>query len=593
VVFALGAAAIWVLRRRVFPEGLPRLNWRRVRRRYSRPFPLAFAILAGLAILGGALYGPSNYDALSYRVPRMLHWLAAGQWHWVHTDFARLNTRACGVEWLSVPLIVFSRSDRLLFLISAISLLLLPGLFFSLFTRLGMRRRVSWYWMWLLPAGYCYLLQAGSIANDLFGAVFSIAAVDFALRARQSRKLSDLWLSALAAALLTGSKASNLPLLLPWLIALLPSLNLLRRRLVPTLGVALVAVLSSVLPVLVMNAKFSGDWTGTKVEHANSLEGTSPLRVVNNAVVMTLQNLVPPVFPFTDKWNRAVERVQPAAWRARMEELFEPHSAHWCLPEMQVEEAAGLGFGVSLLLLISLAASFAHKAGRNPVRQTSDRLLGWAIVASTWISLLVFTAKTGMSGPVRHAAPYYPLLIPVLLMAGSQARLVRARWWRLAALGSFGLAGFVLVLSPARPLWPALTVCRALGFDRSTHGLGLRAWTVYSVYRQRTDAFQPVRALLPAQANPLGLITSDDPETSLWFPFGSRQIMHVCRGDSPAQTRKRGIGYVLVSVSELTQQHGTTVDAWLRAYDAEVLNRLTLRLRAGAEASDWVLAKLR
>ena len=55
---------------------------------------------------------------------------------------------------------------------------------FSVFTRLGVRRRVAWSWMWLVPTGYCFLLQAGSIGNDLFGAPFALAAVDFALRAK-------------------------------------------------------------------------------------------------------------------------------------------------------------------------------------------------------------------------------------------------------------------------------------------------------------------------------------------------------------------------------------------------------------------------
>ena len=43
--------------------------------------------------------------------------------------------------------------------------------------------RAAWHWMWLMPTGYCFLLQAGSIGNDLFGAVFALAALDFALRA--------------------------------------------------------------------------------------------------------------------------------------------------------------------------------------------------------------------------------------------------------------------------------------------------------------------------------------------------------------------------------------------------------------------------
>ena len=66
-------------------------------RRFRKPFPLAFLILAVMAFLGGALYAPTNYDALSYRLPRVLHWLAENQWHWIHTIFPRLNQRCCSI----------------------------------------------------------------------------------------------------------------------------------------------------------------------------------------------------------------------------------------------------------------------------------------------------------------------------------------------------------------------------------------------------------------------------------------------------------------------------------------------------------------
>ena len=52
---------------------------------------------------------------------------------------------------------------------------LLPGLVFSVFRRVGVHARAAWHWMWLLPTGYCYLLQAGSVANDMFSAHFIAA----------------------------------------------------------------------------------------------------------------------------------------------------------------------------------------------------------------------------------------------------------------------------------------------------------------------------------------------------------------------------------------------------------------------------------
>src|SRR6266480_5288150 len=104
--------------------------WQKPRRRFARPLPLMFLILAAMAFVGGAIYAPSNYDALAYRIPRVLHWLAAGQWHWIHTTFPRLNNRSCGIEWVSAPFIALFKTERFLFVINFCSLLRLPGLIF-------------------------------------------------------------------------------------------------------------------------------------------------------------------------------------------------------------------------------------------------------------------------------------------------------------------------------------------------------------------------------------------------------------------------------------------------------------------------------
>src|SRR6266403_3286298 len=223
IFFATAALLLWLGRGRLHLSFSSRgAGWAKFRRRFRRPLPLAFALLSLLVLLGGILYPPTNHTALTYRLPRVLQWLAHGHWFWIHTLNYRMNDRACGIEWLSAPLLLFTKSDRGLFLLNFIPFLLLPGLVFSLFTRLGVRPRVSWQWMWLLPTGYTFLLQAGSTGNDTFPTVYALAALDFACRARTSRRISDLFHSLLAAALLTGAKASNLPLLLPWALIFVP-----------------------------------------------------------------------------------------------------------------------------------------------------------------------------------------------------------------------------------------------------------------------------------------------------------------------------------------------------------------------------------
>src|SRR3954469_11332538 len=98
------------------------------RARFRRALPLSFVIFSALIFIGGVLYAPNNHTALTYRIPRVLKWLFENGWYWVHTPNPRINDRACGIEWLSAPLLLLTRSDRALFLLNFIPFLLLPGL---------------------------------------------------------------------------------------------------------------------------------------------------------------------------------------------------------------------------------------------------------------------------------------------------------------------------------------------------------------------------------------------------------------------------------------------------------------------------------
>ena len=91
IALLFGFAALFVWRKKTSENFPPRVRWPKLRRRFRRPFPAIFLLAAILIFLGGALYAPSNYDALTYRLPRMLNWLAAGQWFWIPTINDRLN----------------------------------------------------------------------------------------------------------------------------------------------------------------------------------------------------------------------------------------------------------------------------------------------------------------------------------------------------------------------------------------------------------------------------------------------------------------------------------------------------------------------
>jgi hypothetical protein len=595
------ALAIWIVTlfavKKLFVSSTPSaasgaLCFRKFAHRFKKPLPLAFLVLSVMAFAGGALYAPSNYDGLAYRLPRVLHWLAAGQWQWVHTNFPRLNNRACGMEWVSAPLISLFRTDRLLFLINIISFLFLPGLAFSVLARLGVRRWVAWYWMWIAPTGYCFLLQAGSISNDAFAAPFALAAIDFALRARISKRPAELFWSILAAAMLTSSKTSNLPLLLPWGIAILPSLKLLLQRPIATAIVSLIAVFASFLPTAVLNAHFSGDWSGTALE-ADKPHGDLVFRSAANIALVGIVNVTPPVFPEAGRWNSFVQKKLPPNLNVRLHEtLIEPEAAEFKAQEMQIEENAALGFGVTVLLLISVASAVAHRRKFFSLSfYPAESLCRTCIIITPWISTFALLTQSEIYAIGRILAPFYILLLPLLLLPSGHELLVKKVWWRCAVFVVFVMAALLLIISPARPLFPVRTVLSNIESHHSDSKLLARVKEVYSVYRDRNHAFAPALDALPPRLKILGLVTYDDPETSLWQPYGSRRIIHVCPSDSAADLKAEGVEYILAKPSLFgTQFPG--FDDWLAGVNARLVQKIQLNLRADNGVNDWYLVKL-
>jgi hypothetical protein len=581
VVLAVWCLALFLWRKKTSPQILPQIRWQKIYRRFHKPFPLAFLILAAMAFLGGAIYPPNNYDALAYRLPRILHWLSAGHWHWIHTTFERVNTRGCGIEWVSAPIIALAKTDRWLFLLNTAAFLLLPGLAFSFWTRLGVRRRVAWRWMWLFASAYGFLLQSGSLGNDLFGAVFVLAAMHFALRARETQSPRDFFSAIVAAGMMTACKLSNIALLLPWGIALLPSLKLLFRWPARLAAVCALAVTASFLPTAVANYRHYNDWTGLAAEEPGMVKAPV-FKTCANAAQALLQNFVPPVFPLADKWDRLMDQKLPAKLIARVDQTMEAEKCRFYVEQMQIEENAGLGFGLSVLLVASIAAAALSR------RKISGGGSWWlaAVRWSPFVCLLALFAQSNLFPVARVLSPYYALLLAPLLGCAGHEQVIRKKWWRAAAFGVFLLAAAPLILSPARPLFPVQTVLAKLRHPPE------RVATVYSVYGARNDAFAPARAALPPGLKVLGLVTYDDPETSLWRPFGSRRIVHVCPADTAAELKVAGVEFILVKPDLFQIWFHRSFDDWLKNVKGEIVQSIPLHLRAGMESGDWQLVRL-
>ena len=549
--------------------------------RFRARIPFLFLLLTTLIFLGGALYPPSNYDGLCYRTPRVLEWLSQGEWHWIHTSDYRMNNRGCGYEWLTAPLLLFTHSDRGLFLLNFASFLLLPGLVFSVFTRLGVACRTAWYWMWLLPSGYSFVLQAGSIANDCLGAVYILAAIDFALRARSSGKIGEVWLSILALALLTGGKSGNLPLALPWAIAIFPVLRLLAVNLVGSLGVLLLSVIISCIPISVANLIYCGDWTGLVLE-AKGIEMHHPISgLFGNFIALFCNNFVPPIFPWANWWNEHFLSWLPRGLAQSFQANFE--SGFCNVGELPIEEIAGLGFGVFVLLTISFCSAWR----RDKASVRADNKASW-FFWSGLVSIIVLSMKSGMMQFARIIAAYYVVLIPFFLAQSGQERVVRKKWFKTAAQWVIVSSMVVVIFTPARPLWPTSWVGELGRLLPNNHELS-RAQLVYKTYAARPDLLAQFRESVPAEIKMIGFIGgAADPATSLWRPFGGCRVVEVLPGESPDQVRKQKLCYIVIHNDILNEP----LNSWLRRFNAEVVLTQEVVLTVHSGSQHWCLVRL-
>jgi hypothetical protein len=511
-------------------------SWRRPRwRRFRRPMPAGFLVLSAVAFLGGALYSPINYDTLWYRLPRVLHWLGEGRWHWIHTHELRFNVIATGMEWLWAPLVAWSHSDRLIFLPNFVAFLLLPGTVFSLFTRLGVRPRVAWWWMWLLPAGWVLAMQAGSAANDAYAAVYALLMVDFALRARTSGRVTEWWWALLAMALLTNTKQSNMPLGLLWLVAALPGTGMALRRPLGTLTVTAVGLMVSVIPVVAQNLGHTGNWMGWSRAEQTWVPQYPWAAVGANAVLVSVHNLLPPFFPFSSRWNALA-----TVFGARFDPYLRGFEFFGQIPKVFDEASAGLGPG---LILLAAAAWFLRPKGENNGDRGAPAWLKWSMAAL----MLLFLAKMGCRQPARYLAAYYPFLLVLFVAGGVPARIVRQRWWQLVALATVASSVLLLAVSKQRPVLPSPGINGWLAAHAPVGGGFFARWQAKQEGNLALgDRFAPFQPWLK-DTRVVGYAANTIGELKLWEPYGTRRVVHVLNTDAAATLRAQGIRWVVVN----------------------------------------------
>ena len=247
-------------------------------------------------------------------------------------------------------------------------------------------------------------------------------------------------------------------------------------------------------------------------------------------------------------------------------------------------------FGLCTLLVLVVLARKIRTGKIWPHRLFRPEIL---VPLAAWAGVGLFMVQVGAAGSARYLLPFYPLLVAPVLAGAGAGDLFRRRLWRGVGLSVFAVAAGLLILSAPRPLWPAKTVLHSLAAEHADSYFLKRAWNVYDAYSARADGLAPVIAALPPEANPLGYMAFDEPETGLWRPFGSRRIEHFTHDDLPADLRARGIKFALVSEDFLTQHCQMKLADWLVRMNAEPLQHFEFKLLARQEPHGWLLVRFR
>jgi hypothetical protein len=564
-----------------------RMRWRLPRARFYKWLPLSFLLLACLALIGGVVHPPNNYDALSYRLPRLLRWLAAGKWHWIVTYDQRMNYMGANAEWLDAPLMVLTQSDRLLFVVNFIPFLFLPSLVFSVYRMLGVAGRVAYYWMWVLPAGYCFALQAASLGNDSISGILILASVYFALLSRKRNQIICVALGIIALALATGIKASNLPLGLPCVLALAPSYQFLFKRKLAALSIVAVSILISFAPIAILNYFHTGSWIGAAETHDKLRAGTPLAGFIGNSLHLGAQMAQPPILPHAQFLSTKIPLVLPKRILAMVHANYADF--HPSLKELPQEEGAGLGLGISLLVLVIVIGMMTH---RNRSRSSQSRRFGPLIVTAVWLAFFVYMCKVASSGTARLLAPYYPLMLPAFLFHSVNDYLTRQRWWQILVGGCVAGTLIAVLLTPSRPLFPSQRLFAALKKKSELQPSLSRATDVYTVYAQRNDVLGVLRDCLPSDVREVGFLgEQDDSDYSMFRPWGSRQV-DLLTGTASWQKETEGLSWIVGKSRLLPERYGKSLDQISAEAGGRVIKRQFIVLKITQGPEEWFVMRL-
>jgi hypothetical protein len=560
-------------------------------RRFRRPLPLIYLVIIGLSLFAAVINNhPWSFDATTYRLPRTLYWWTAHHWYWIGTIDRRLDFSSTGFEWQMLPVMELTRGDRLLFLLSWLPILMMPGLVFLAFRALGVNGRSARRWMWLLPAGLCYSLQCSGLQNDGYSVNYVLSAIIFAGIAFKSGRSASFWLALLAISLLTGAKLSNVPLLLPLGLILLPALGRVKLTAWQILPMLAVLVICSFLPVAFECWKHTGDWTGDPGDQWK-VRPTNPAgAILANLAEMTSDTLQLPLVPGSKHVDQLLIPLNHTRFMLWLEHSHLSFSG-FHFGEMAYEGNMGVGCSVGLYTIFLLAGCWFVKGRSQALDVVATLPLAWRLAPwAGWISFLVLLAKLGSATTPRNGATFYPLLFISLLLLPKVATFERKKITGVAAGLGASMAVIVILLTPARPAIPVERIAQWFPWP-----VLKAAAAKYHVWTLLRDDLAPIRDQLPPDVKVLGYAGHfRDTSYGLWQPFGSRVIVELGLPVGSKSPVPPGLEYTVVNAEGIWERYQMKLDEWLALNHGKTIFEMSRNINltsSETQYESWYLVK--
>jgi hypothetical protein len=466
--------------------------------------------IAGLLLAIGLTAPPTTYDAHTYHLPRVYHWIKQSSVDFYATANSRQNYMQPLAEYAILHLRLLTGSDRLFNLVQWLGFLASLGLVSLLARECGLTRRGQLLATAIAATIPMAILQATSCQNDLFAASFCLALTYGLIRLTSPTGTArDAWLCGLALGCALLAKGTSYIFCLPILLifGLRHLINLRPQGWCPLVTRwALIAGLA-----LMINAGFYARNLGIYGHPLGAAQSSVTPSHISAATIAgnTLRNVASHLGTPLPGWNQTISQ-----WVNRLAGKGETYGGCAFSATFTLFEDDTGNFAHLLLALCGIVALFSQ---RRALRSVAGLLTLSAILILGLMSALLLWQPWC----TRFHIFLFLLLAPVCAVALERTRrlgLLVAAVLMLAALP-------FLLINVSRPVI-SLTLLerfvpaelRAILRHRPSVFLAPRMNQYFGRdIEQRREYEEALRWLPPAPATPVGLLTGgDDPEFRLW-----------------------------------------------------------------------------